>query len=145
MLDLVGLGSGAVCGKLTVSSFSDSQFESYEVRIQDKRVFLGSGSLVSVPILFEETFYNQQEQSYSILVLSRPPAAPFCLRSLEDVREFLGRHAQKLDKLIQNFCQNFREQERKGCGTTSYDKMASSSSYLLFPFYVFILIQEFHT
>ncbi|KAK1888513.1 Ankyrin repeat domain containing protein 27, partial [Dissostichus eleginoides] len=127
-------------GSLTVSSFSDSQFESYvlqpaedgyltadgkEVRIQDRRVFLGSGSLASVPILFEETFYNQQEQSYSILVLSRPveedpgpadlsPPPPFCLRSLEDVREFLGRHAQKLDKLIQNFCQNFREQERKG-------------------------------
>ncbi|KAJ4918759.1 hypothetical protein JOQ06_002041, partial [Pogonophryne albipinna] len=127
-------------GSLTVSSFSDSQFDSYvlqpaedgyltadgkEVRIQDRRVFLGSGSLASVPILFEETFYNQQEQSYSILVLSRPveedpgpadlsPPPPFCLRSLEDVREFLGRHAQKLDKLIQNFCQNFREQERKG-------------------------------
>ncbi|XP_033982814.1 ankyrin repeat domain-containing protein 27 [Trematomus bernacchii] len=127
-------------GSLTVSSFSDSQFDSYvlqpaedgyltadgkEVRIQDRRVFLGPGSLASVPILFEETFYNQQEQSYSILVLSRPveedpgpadlsPPPPFCLRSLEDVRGFLGRHAQKLDKLIQNFCQNFREQERKG-------------------------------
>ncbi|KAK5866823.1 hypothetical protein PBY51_011367 [Eleginops maclovinus] len=127
-------------GSLTVSSFSDSQFDSYvlqpaedgyltadgkEVRIQDRRVLLGSGSPASVPILFEETFYNQQEQSYSILVLSRPvevepgpvelsPPPPFCLRSLQDVREFLGRHALKLDKLIQNFCQNFREQERRG-------------------------------
>ncbi|XP_070686977.1 ankyrin repeat domain-containing protein 27 [Pempheris klunzingeri] len=130
------------CGSLTASSFSDSQFDSYvlqpvedgyrtvdgkEVRIQDRQVLLGSGppAPVCVPILFEETFYNDQEQSYSILCVSRPleeepgpaepgPPPPYCLKSLEDVREFLGRHGQKLDKLIQGFCQTFREQERKG-------------------------------
>lgn len=103
-----------------------------DVRIQDRQVLLGSGfpAPASVPILFEETFYNQQEQSYSILCISRPvevdpsqteaepspplPPAPYCLKSLEDVREFLGRHAHKLDKFIQAFCQSFKEQERKG-------------------------------
>lgn len=98
-----------------------------EVRIQDRQVLLRSGfpAPVSVPILFEETFYNDQEQSYSILCISRPvgvnpspadvsPPPPYCLRSLEDVREFLGRHAQKLDKFIHGFCQAFKEQERKG-------------------------------
>uniref|UniRef100_A0A7N6C2K2 VPS9 domain-containing protein n=1 Tax=Anabas testudineus TaxID=64144 RepID=A0A7N6C2K2_ANATE len=130
------------CGSLTVSSYSDSQFDSYvlqpvedgyqtvdgkEVRIQDRQVLLGSGfpAPASVPILFEETFYNDQEQSYSILCISRPvevdpspaeqnPPPPYCLKSLEDVREFLGRHTQKLDKFIQGFGQTFKEQERKG-------------------------------
>ncbi|XP_037306293.2 ankyrin repeat domain-containing protein 27 isoform X2 [Pungitius pungitius] len=130
------------CGSLTASSFSDSRFDSYvlqpagdgyrtadgkEVRIQDRLVLLGSGfpAPSSVPILFEETFYNDREQSYSILCISRPveaepsedqlrPPPPYCLRSLEDVREFLGRHGQKLDRFIQSFCQAFREQERKG-------------------------------
>uniref|UniRef100_A0A3Q3EIX1 Ankyrin repeat domain 27 (VPS9 domain) n=1 Tax=Labrus bergylta TaxID=56723 RepID=A0A3Q3EIX1_9LABR len=130
------------CGSLNVSSYADSHFDSYvlqpaedgyqtadgkEVRIQDRQVLLGSGfpALLSVPILFEETFYNDQEQSYSILCISRPvevnpspselsPPPPYCLKSLEDVREFLGRHAQKLDKFIIGFCLSFKEQERKG-------------------------------
>ncbi|CAL9695217.1 unnamed protein product [Knipowitschia caucasica] len=129
-------------GSLNGSSFSDSQFESYilqpaedgyhtvdgkEVRIQDRRVVLGSGfpSPGSIPILFEETFYNDQEQSYSILCISRPveedpspsescPTPPYCLRSVEEVRDFLGRHALRLDKFVQSFCQAFKEQERKG-------------------------------
>uniref|UniRef100_A0AAQ5YR51 VPS9 domain-containing protein n=1 Tax=Amphiprion ocellaris TaxID=80972 RepID=A0AAQ5YR51_AMPOC len=140
--ELHGIVLVPCCGSLTVSSYSDSHFDSYvlqavdngyqsadgkEVRIQDRQVQLGFGSSspVSVPILFEETFYNDQEQSYSILCISRPmevdpsPAEvssppPYCLKSLEDVREFLGRHAQKLDKFIQSFCQAFKEQERKG-------------------------------
>ena len=98
-----------------------------EVRILDRQVLLGSGfpAPASVSILFEETFYNDQEQSYSILCISRPvevdtspnelsPPPPYCLKSVEDVREFLGRHAQKLDKFIHGFCQAFKEQERKG-------------------------------
>lgn len=100
---------------------------SQDVRIQDRQVLLGSGfpAPSSVQILFEETFYNDQEQSYSILCISRPveldtcPAEfsvpqPYCLKSVEDVKEFLGRHALKLDKFIQSFCQSFKEQERKG-------------------------------
>ncbi|KAM4573022.1 ankyrin repeat domain-containing protein 27 isoform 2-T2 [Odontesthes bonariensis] len=130
------------CGSLSVRSFSDSHFDSYvlqpledgyktadgkEVKIQDRQVLLGSGFPTPsvVPILFEETFYNDQEQSYSILCISRPvevehnpaegtPPPAYCLRSLEDVKEFLGRHAQKLDKFIHSFCQAFKEQERKG-------------------------------
>ncbi|MEQ2304900.1 hypothetical protein AMECASPLE_032029, partial [Ameca splendens] len=98
-----------------------------EVKIQDRQVLLGSGfSIPSViPILFEETFYNDQEQSYSILCISRPlevelsptevsPLQTYCLRSLEDVRDFLGRHSNKLDRFIQCFCLAFKEQERKG-------------------------------
>ncbi|XP_054476573.1 ankyrin repeat domain-containing protein 27 [Anoplopoma fimbria] len=140
--ELHGIVLVPCCGSLTVSSFSDSQFDSYvlqpaedgyqtvdgkEVRIQDRQVLLGSGfpNPSSVPILFEETFYNDREQSYSILCISRPvevdsspdqlaPPPPYCLKSLEDVREFLGRHGQKLDKFIHGFCQAFREQERKG-------------------------------
>lgn len=98
-----------------------------EVRIQNKQILLGSGfpALASVPILFDETFYNDQEQSYNILCISRPievdpslrdlsPPYPSYLKNLDDVREFLGNHTQKLDKLIQSFCQAFRQQERKG-------------------------------
>ncbi|CAN9499033.1 unnamed protein product [Ophioblennius macclurei] len=134
------------CGSLTLSSYSDSHFDSYvlqpeedgyktadgkEVSIQDRQVLLGSGfpTPASIPILFEETFYNDQEQSYSILCLSRPvdiepnsaearseagPPPPYCLKSVDDVREFLGGHAHKLDKFIHGFCQAFKEQERKG-------------------------------
>ncbi|XP_076027858.1 ankyrin repeat domain-containing protein 27 isoform X2 [Genypterus blacodes] len=140
--ELHGIVLVPCCGSVTVSSYTDSQFDSYvlqpvedgyqtvdgkEVRIQDRQVLLGSGfpAPAAVPILFEETFYNEQEQSYSILCISRPvemdadPAdislpPPYCLKSLEDVREFLGRHTQKLDKFIQSFCQTFKEQERKG-------------------------------
>ncbi|XP_018515994.1 ankyrin repeat domain-containing protein 27 isoform X2 [Lates calcarifer] len=140
--ELHGIVLVPCCGSLNASSFSDSQFDSYvlqpaedgyhtmdgkEVRIQDRQVLLGSGfpAPASVPILFEETFYNDQEQSYSILCISRPvevepspaelsPPPPYCLKSVEDVREFLGRHAQKLDKFILGFCQAFKEQERKG-------------------------------
>ncbi|KAM6937846.1 uncharacterized protein ankrd27 [Xenentodon cancila] len=140
--ELHGIVLVPCCGSLSVSSFSDSHFDSYvlqpeedryttvdgkEVRIQDRQVLLGAGfpNPAVVPILFEETFYNDQEQSYSILCISRPmevepsPAEissppPYCLRSLDDVREFLGRHAQKLDKYIHSFCQTFKEQEKKG-------------------------------
>uniref|UniRef100_A0A3Q0SSN2 Ankyrin repeat domain 27 n=1 Tax=Amphilophus citrinellus TaxID=61819 RepID=A0A3Q0SSN2_AMPCI len=140
--ELHGIVLVPCCGSLTLSSYSDSHFDSYvlqpvedgyktedgkEVRIQDRQVLLGSGfpAPVSIAILFEETFYNDQEQSYSILCISRPvevdpslsevsAPSPYFLRSLEDVREFLGRHAQKMDKHIQGFCQAFKEQERKG-------------------------------
>uniref|UniRef100_A0A3B4UVT6 Ankyrin repeat domain 27 n=1 Tax=Seriola dumerili TaxID=41447 RepID=A0A3B4UVT6_SERDU len=104
-----------------------AELHGIEVRIQDRQVLLGSGfpAPASVPILFEETFYNDQEQSYSILCISRPvevepspaennPPPPYCLKSVEDVREFLGSHAQKLDKFVHGFCQAFKEQERKG-------------------------------
>ncbi|KAM3608680.1 uncharacterized protein V6R79_002982 [Siganus canaliculatus] len=144
--ELHGIVLVPCCGSWTVGSYSDSQFDSYvlqpvedgyrtvdgkEVRIQDRQVLLGSGfpSPASVPILFEETFYNEREQSYSILCVSRPvevepgpgpgPAEsstppPYCLKSVDDVRDFLGRHGQKLDKFIHGFCQAFRDQERKG-------------------------------
>ncbi|XP_047245850.1 ankyrin repeat domain-containing protein 27 isoform X3 [Girardinichthys multiradiatus] len=104
-----------------------ADFHGIEVKIQDRQVLLGSGfSIPSViPILFEETFYNDQEQSYSILCISRPlevelslaevsPLQTYCLRSLEDVRDYLGRHSNKLDRFIQCFCLAFKEQERKG-------------------------------
>uniref|UniRef100_A0A3Q2P651 Ankyrin repeat domain 27 (VPS9 domain) n=1 Tax=Fundulus heteroclitus TaxID=8078 RepID=A0A3Q2P651_FUNHE len=140
--DFHGIVLVPCCESLNVSSYLDSHFDSYVLRpveegyktvcgkvfrIQDRQVILGSGfptpSVVS--ILFEETFYNDQEQSYSILCISRPleielspievnPPPTYSLRSLEDVREFLGRRSHKLDRFIQNFRQAFKEQERKG-------------------------------
>ncbi|KAF3706070.1 Ankyrin repeat domain-containing protein 27 VPS9 domain-containing protein [Channa argus] len=140
--ELHGIVLVPCCGSLTFSSYPDSHFDHYvlhpvedgyqtadgkEVRIQDRQVLLGSdfSAPVAVPILFEETFYNNQEQSYNILCISRPlemdpnpseqgPLPPYCLKSVEDVKEFLGRHSQKLDKVIQGFCQTFKVQERKG-------------------------------
>ncbi|XP_043979984.1 ankyrin repeat domain-containing protein 27 isoform X1 [Gambusia affinis] len=140
--DFHGIVLVPCCGSLSVSSYSDSHFDSYilqpveegyktvngkDVKIQDRQVVLGLGfpAPSAVPILFEETFYNDQEQSYSILCISRPlevelspaevsPPPAYCLRSLEDVGEFLGHHSHKLDRFIHSFCQAFREQERKG-------------------------------
>ncbi|XP_014910760.1 ankyrin repeat domain-containing protein 27-like [Poecilia latipinna] len=139
--DFHGIVLVPCCGSLSVSSYSDSHFDSYilqpveegyktvngkDVKIQDRQVVLdlGSPAPIVVPILFEETFYNDEEQSYSILCISRPlevelspaevsPPPAYCLRSLEDVREFLGHHSHKLDRFIHSFCQIFREQERQ--------------------------------
>ncbi|XP_054631968.1 ankyrin repeat domain-containing protein 27 isoform X2 [Dunckerocampus dactyliophorus] len=123
---------------LGASALSDCHFDSYvlqpveehyhtadgkEVRIHDRQVLLGSGS--SVPILFEETFYNEREQSYNILCISRPfeaapgpaeigPTAPYYPKSLGEVKDFLGRYINKLDKMILNFRQAFKEHEKKG-------------------------------
>lgn len=118
-------------------------FVQQEVKIQDRQLLLGSGFPAPsvIPILFEETFYNDQEQKYSILCISRPveletsltevsPLPPYCLRSLEDVVEFLGRPAQKLDKFIHSFCEAFNEQERKGLRHLIVGKLESNSSDL---------------
>uniref|UniRef100_A0A8C7Q1T2 VPS9 domain-containing protein n=1 Tax=Oncorhynchus mykiss TaxID=8022 RepID=A0A8C7Q1T2_ONCMY len=130
-------------GSLTLGAYTAAQFETYvlqpsgegyqtvdgkELTIQDSQVRLGTGfqAPANVPILFEETFYNEKEQSYSILCIARPidtdqspvevTPSPglYCLKNVEDVREFLGRHAEKLDKFISSFCHSFKEQERKG-------------------------------
>uniref|UniRef100_A0A8C7DGT5 Ankyrin repeat domain 27 n=1 Tax=Oncorhynchus kisutch TaxID=8019 RepID=A0A8C7DGT5_ONCKI len=123
-------------GSLTLGAYTAAQFETYvlqpsgegyqtvdgkELTIQDSQVRLGAGfqAPANVPILFEETFYNEKEQSYSILCIARPidtDQSPglYCLKNVEDVREFLGRHAEKLDKFISSFCHSFKEQERKG-------------------------------
>ncbi|XP_033898573.3 ankyrin repeat domain-containing protein 27 isoform X4 [Acipenser ruthenus] len=128
-------------GSLTSDSYPSAQFEAYvlkpvdggyqtlngkEVCIQDSLIKLGAGftTTCTVPILFEETFYNEKEQSYSILCVARPielcavePAPPlvtYCLKNVEDVKEFLGRHTEKLDKFITAFRGTFKEHERKG-------------------------------
>ncbi|MBN3316613.1 ANR27 protein, partial [Atractosteus spatula] len=131
------------CGSLPARSYDPALFESYillpveggyrtlsgkEVVIQDSLIQLGAGfnTLSTVPVLFEETFYNEKEQSYSILCIARPvetahspvqivaPTAPYCLKNVEDVKEFLGRHAEKLDKFVAAFRNTFKEHERKG-------------------------------
>uniref|UniRef100_A0A4W4GMX9 VPS9 domain-containing protein n=1 Tax=Electrophorus electricus TaxID=8005 RepID=A0A4W4GMX9_ELEEL len=122
-------------GSLSGGSYSAAQFESYvlhpaeegyqtidgkEVTIENNQVHLGSG--FSVPILFEETFYNEKEQAYSILCVERRPSVPSadpvpalsCLNNAEDARKFLGRSSEKLDKLITALCHSLKEQERKG-------------------------------
>ncbi|XP_055992424.1 ankyrin repeat domain-containing protein 27 [Sorex fumeus] len=129
-------------GSLPSSVQSTCHFESYllapgeehfqtfsgkEVSIQGNRIKLGAGfaSPLSVPILFEETFYNEKEESFSILCIAHPlekresaeePSAasdPFSLKTIEDVREFLGRHSERFDRSIASFQRAFRECERK--------------------------------
>ncbi|XP_013377901.1 PREDICTED: ankyrin repeat domain-containing protein 27 isoform X2 [Chinchilla lanigera] len=129
-------------GSLSSSVQSTCQFESYilrpveghfqtlngkDVSIQGNRIKLGAGfaCLLSVPILFEETFYNEKEESFSILCIAHPlekresseepsaPSDPFSLKTIEDVRDFLGRHSEKFDRSIASFHRTFRECERK--------------------------------
>ncbi|XP_076863215.1 ankyrin repeat domain-containing protein 27 [Brachyhypopomus gauderio] len=126
-------------GGLSGASYSSVQFESYVlypveggyqtvdgkiVAIENNQVHLGSGC--SVAILFDETFYNEKEQAYSVLCISRPldhkssrvdpsPVPAVCrLTNAEDARELLGRSAEKLDKVITGLYQSFKEQDRKG-------------------------------
>ncbi|RXM35953.1 Ankyrin repeat domain-containing protein 27 [Acipenser ruthenus] len=128
---------------LTSNHYPAAQFEAYvlkpvdggyqtlngkEVCIQDNLIKLGAGFTTpcTIPILFEETFYNEKEQSYSVLCVARPietefcavePAPPlvsYCLKNVEDVKEVLGRHTEKLDKFITAFRGTFKEHERKG-------------------------------
>ncbi|XP_036896021.1 ankyrin repeat domain-containing protein 27 isoform X3 [Sturnira hondurensis] len=129
-------------GSLTSGVQSTCQFESYVLRpveehfktlngkdvfIQGNRIKLGAGftCLLSVPILFEETFYNEKEESFSLLCIAHPlekresseepsiPSDSFSLKTIEDVREFLGRHTERFDKNIASFQRTFRECERK--------------------------------
>ncbi|XP_042824227.1 ankyrin repeat domain-containing protein 27 isoform X1 [Panthera tigris] len=129
-------------GSLSSNVQSTCQFESYilvpveehfqtlngkDVFIQGNRIKLGAGfaCLLSVPILFEETFYNEKEESFSILCIAHPlekresseepstSSDPFSLKTIEDVREFLGRHAERFDRSIASFQRTFRECERK--------------------------------
>uniref|UniRef100_A0A8C9U2C0 Ankyrin repeat domain 27 n=1 Tax=Scleropages formosus TaxID=113540 RepID=A0A8C9U2C0_SCLFO len=124
------------CGSLHTRCFPPGCFEDHilqavdggyrtccgkEVLIEDRLVKLGEGFPVpaAVPVLFEETFYNEREQSYSILCIAGPISTVHILSSptrvnAEDVRDFLGQHAEKLDELIGAFCRAFREQEKKG-------------------------------
>ncbi|XP_063053724.1 ankyrin repeat domain-containing protein 27 isoform X2 [Engraulis encrasicolus] len=130
-------------GSLPASAYTAAQFEKYvllpseqgyqtadgkDVSIQDNQVRLGAGFPCpgSVPILFEETFYNEKEQAYSLLCVARPLEAQhnsvetavvstqYCFKNVDDVKLFLGRHTERLDKIIVNFNNGFKEQERKG-------------------------------
>uniref|UniRef100_A0A4W3J2M3 Ankyrin repeat domain 27 n=1 Tax=Callorhinchus milii TaxID=7868 RepID=A0A4W3J2M3_CALMI len=87
-------------------------------------VNLGAGfsSPYAIRILFEETFYNEKEESFSILCIARPleknssipsPVYSNCLKNLEDAKEFLGRQLYKVDKYIGAFRSSFRELEMK--------------------------------
>lgn len=92
-----------------------------DVFIQGNRIKLRAGFSchLSVPILFEETFYNEKEESFSILCIAHPlekresseelltPSDPFSLR------EFLGRDAEIFDRNIASFQRTFGECERK--------------------------------
>nr|XP_020037644.1 ankyrin repeat domain-containing protein 27 isoform X1 [Castor canadensis]XP_020037645.1 ankyrin repeat domain-containing protein 27 isoform X1 [Castor canadensis] len=129
-------------GSLSSSVQATCQFESYilipveghfqtfdgkDVFIQGNRIKLGAGFayLLSVPILFEETFYNEKEESFSVLCIAHPlekresaeePLAssdPCSLKTIEDVREFLGRHSERFDRIIASFHRTFRDCERK--------------------------------
>ncbi|XP_053126363.1 ankyrin repeat domain-containing protein 27 isoform X2 [Hemicordylus capensis] len=129
-------------GSLSSSILSTCQFDSYvlkpveqsfqtlngkEIFIQGNLIILGAGfnHHCSVPVLFEETFYNEKEESFSILCIahsleknestedSSAPSNSYSLKSVEEVREFLGRHAEKFDKAIASFHRTFKEHDRK--------------------------------
>uniref|UniRef100_A0A8C3UG47 Ankyrin repeat domain 27 n=1 Tax=Catharus ustulatus TaxID=91951 RepID=A0A8C3UG47_CATUS len=129
-------------GSLSSSSLSTCQFESYvlkpleenfqtlngkEVFIQGNLIILGAGFnyTLSVPVLFEETFYNEKEESFSILCIAHPlektesssestaSSNSYSLKNIEDVREFLGRHCERFDKYLGSFYRTFKEHERK--------------------------------
>ncbi|EMP36869.1 Ankyrin repeat domain-containing protein 27 [Chelonia mydas] len=76
-------------GSLSSSSLSICQFDSYvlkpveekfqtlngkEIFIQRNLIILGTGfnHHLSVPVLFEETFYNEKEESFSLLCIAHP-------------------------------------------------------------------------
>uniref|UniRef100_A0A4W3K008 Ankyrin repeat domain 27 n=1 Tax=Callorhinchus milii TaxID=7868 RepID=A0A4W3K008_CALMI len=128
---------------LSRASLASANFESYmlepleensgsyrtlngkEVTIKGNLVNLGAGfsSPYAIRILFEETFYNEKEESFSILCIARPleknsneipsPVYSNCLKNLEDAKEFLGRQLYKVDKYIGAFRSSFRELEMK--------------------------------
>eukprot|EP00076_Gallus_gallus_P025393 XP_015147919.1 ankyrin repeat domain-containing protein 27 isoform X2 [Gallus gallus] len=129
-------------GSLSSNCLSNCQFESYvlkpleenfqtlngkEIFIQGNLVILGNGFNyhLSVPVLFEETFYNEKEESFSILCIAHPlektensnestaSSNLYSLKNIEDVREFLGRHCERFDKYIGSFYRTFKEHERK--------------------------------
>ncbi|XP_073515847.1 ankyrin repeat domain-containing protein 27 isoform X3 [Phyllobates terribilis] len=98
-----------------------------EVFIHGNLVKLGAGFgySLSVSVLFEETFYNEKEESFSILCISRPiekdenpeevsaPSATCTLKNIDDVKEFLGKHVEKFDKSVASFRSAFKVHERK--------------------------------
>ncbi|XP_056381704.1 ankyrin repeat domain-containing protein 27 isoform X2 [Hyla sarda] len=128
-------------GSLTSSSFSNCLLESYvlkptqggfltengrEIFIKSNLVKLGAGFgySLTVSVLFEETFYNEKEESFSILCISRPiekdenpevatQSATCTLKNIDDVKEFLGKHKDKFDKSITSFRSTFKGHERK--------------------------------
>ncbi|XP_032087211.1 ankyrin repeat domain-containing protein 27 isoform X3 [Thamnophis elegans] len=129
-------------GSLSSSIISACQFDSYILKAADnnlhtlngKEVFIQGNMIVlggefnqrcSIPILFEETFYNDREESFNILCIAHPleksenkePSSTtsnsYSLKNMEDVKEFLGRHAEKFDKAIGSFHRTFKEHDRK--------------------------------
>ncbi|ETE62186.1 Ankyrin repeat domain-containing protein 27, partial [Ophiophagus hannah] len=129
-------------GSLSNSIISACQFDSYILKAADnnfhtlngKEVFIQGNMIIlggefnqrcSIPVLFEETFYNDREESFNILCIAHPleknenkepPSATsnsYSLKNMEDVKEFLGRHAEKFDKAIASFHRTFKEHDRK--------------------------------
>ncbi|XP_042336801.1 ankyrin repeat domain-containing protein 27 isoform X2 [Sceloporus undulatus] len=129
-------------GSLSSSFISTCQFDSYvlrsveenfqtlngkEIFIQGNLIILGAGfnHHYSIPVLFEETFYNEKEESFSILCIahslekkenkeqSSTASNSYSLKNIEDVREFLGKHTEKFDKAIASFHRTFKEHDRK--------------------------------
>ncbi|XP_078526494.1 ankyrin repeat domain-containing protein 27 isoform X2 [Lissotriton helveticus] len=129
-------------GSLSSTVYSTCPFDSYVLKhvedgfqtlngkgltIQGNQIKLGTGFSwdLTVPVLFEETFYNEKEESFSILCIDRPlekdessekpliTSASYSLKNIEDATEFLGRHTEKFDKIIASFHGSFKEYERK--------------------------------
>ncbi|XP_072374206.1 ankyrin repeat domain-containing protein 27 isoform X1 [Scyliorhinus torazame] len=133
-------------GSLSQGSLAAAHFESYilqpvddttnssyrtlngkAITIRGNLVSLGVGfsSPCAIRILFEETFYTEKEESFSILCIARPlekgssldenpsPVDSYCLKNFEDAKEFLGQQLSKVDKYIEAFRNSFKELEMK--------------------------------
>ncbi|XP_075045306.1 ankyrin repeat domain-containing protein 27 isoform X2 [Mixophyes fleayi] len=130
-------------GSLSSNVYTTDHFESYVLKPNERgfltengrelfiqgnlvKVGVGFGYPLSVPILFEETFYNEREESFSILCIARSlekdenpeepgtsSSATCTLKNIEDAREFLGKHVERFDKNITSFRNAFKVHERK--------------------------------
>uniref|UniRef100_A0A2K5N3F3 Ankyrin repeat domain-containing protein 27 n=1 Tax=Cercocebus atys TaxID=9531 RepID=A0A2K5N3F3_CERAT len=111
-------------GSLSSSIQSTCQFESYilipvEEHFQtlNGKVFIswwvGQGHLLHVWDQRGGKRRLQQARPVSFSEEPLAPSDPFSLKTIEDVREFLGRHSERFDRNIASFHRTFRECERK--------------------------------
>ncbi|XP_045652107.1 ankyrin repeat domain-containing protein 27 isoform X2 [Ursus americanus] len=70
----------------------------------------------SVHLSVRVLYFDTRGRALSDLKWKEEPSTssdPFILKTIEDVREFLGRHAERFDRSIASFQRTFRECERK--------------------------------
>ncbi|CAJ0936983.1 unnamed protein product [Ranitomeya imitator] len=100
-----------------------------EKRFSFRGIWLSSEAVSDIrcqcPFCSRRRFYNDKEESFSILCISRPiekdenpeevsaPSATCTLKNIDDVKEFLGKNVEKFDKSVASFRSAFKVHERK--------------------------------